>query len=219
MRRLPATDVALLHGLAAECPETVSAERLRHLAAGLGHVLRLGVPGDVVEVGCYRGVTSQLLRRVIDALDRGRELHVYDSFRGLPRPGRRDGRLVTGDFAASPARLREGFRRRGLRAPRVHAGWFADTLPRHLPPRICFAYLDADLEASTATALRHLYPRLSPSGLLLVDDYCDRSRSPRCWDGLPGVRAAVDRFFRDRPESIEVLAGTGDLALAAIRKR
>jgi O-methyltransferase len=213
-------DASVIGELAAECPETVTAGRLHHIRAALSDVLRSGVRGAVVELGCYKGVTSQFLQMVIDECDPDRELHVYDSFRGLPEPGTRDGdgALRGGDLAATSRNLSEGFRRRALRQPIVHAGWFEDTLPIALPPEICFAYLDADFEAPTATALRYVYPKISPDGVLLVDDYCDKQRNRHCWDGLPGVRIAVDRFLADKTEEIQILPGPGDLSLAIIRR-
>jgi O-methyltransferase len=211
-------NLSVVYELADESSETVTVDRLIHIYHALSQLLFFGVPGAVVELGCYQGITSQFLRMIIEDFDPTRELHVYDSFRGLPTPGERDGKFRAGEFAVTQERVREGFRRRGLREPFLHAGWFEETLPASLPQQICFAYLDADLEAATATALSHVYTRLSPRGLLFVDDYCDRSRSPRCWDGLQGVRAAVDDFFRDKPERVNVLVGTGDLSLAAIRK-
>lgn len=211
-------DISVVYELADESPETVTVDRLVHIYHGLSQLLVFGVPGAVVELGCYRGITSQFLRMVIEDFDPTRELHVYDSFRGLPPPGQRDGHLGAGEFAVTPESVYEGFRRRGLRPPCLHTGWFEETLPAELPQSICFAYLDADFEAATATALHHVYPRLSAHGLLLIDDYCDRSRNPRCWDGLPGVRAAADHFFRDKPEHLSVLVGNSDLSLAAIRK-
>ncbi|HSH55948.1 MAG TPA: TylF/MycF/NovP-related O-methyltransferase, partial [Candidatus Limnocylindrales bacterium] len=51
----------------------------------LERVLEANTPGAVVEFGCYIGTTSLFLRRLIDgSYESHRELHVYDSFAGLP---------------------------------------------------------------------------------------------------------------------------------------
>jgi O-methyltransferase len=47
--------------------------------------------------------------------------------------------------------------------------------------------LDTDWYESTWHELSHLYPRLSPGGVLIVDDYGH-------W---AGARAAVDRYFAE----------------------
>jgi O-methyltransferase len=36
--------------------------------------------------------------------------------------------------------------------------------------RVCAAYLDVDLAASTRTCLKYLYPKLSPGGVLMSQD-------------------------------------------------
>ncbi|MEV0732911.1 TylF/MycF/NovP-related O-methyltransferase [Polymorphospora sp. NPDC050346] len=52
--------------------------------------------------------------------------------------------------------------------------------------RLAVIRLDGDLHRSTTDALVHLYPRLSPGGFVIVDDY-----------GIPACAAAVHEF-RDR---------------------
>ncbi len=47
--------------------------------------------------------------------------------------------------------------------------------------------LDTDFYSSTLHELNHLYPRLSPGGILIVDDY----------GALEGARKAVDEYFAD----------------------
>ena len=41
--------------------------------------------------------------------------------------------------------LRRNFRPHSLELPKIHKGWFQDTLPSSLPDKICFAHLDGDL--------------------------------------------------------------------------
>ena len=60
---------------------------------------------------------------------------------------------------------------------------FEETLPSAPISRLAVLRLDADLYSSTMVALEHLYPKLSPGGFLLVDDYA-----------VPACRAAVDEY-------------------------
>jgi O-methyltransferase len=211
-------DLSIVYPLAASCPESVSIDRLVSIYHQLSAVLELGIDGAVVELGCYRGVTTQFMRRVLDAYAPGRELHVFDTFAGLPSPGRCDGTLRRGDLQASVEELMLAFRSANLRPPLFHPGYFSHTLPAECPDTVCFAYLDADLESSTRDGLEGIYRRVSPGGVIMIDDYCDLGRSPRCWGGLPGVRSAVDVFFADKPERIVCVPGNGDLSLALVRK-
>lgn len=203
-----------------------SVERLVTLGWGLDGVLRAGVPGAVVELGCNAGHTSvwlaSCLAAVPDARGETRELVLFDSFAGLPVPGPQDtatptvtGRadtvadLTGGDLPATRRQVLERFAHYGLPTPRIVPGWFADTLGE-LPDRIAAAYLDADLYDSTLTGLRAVWPRLSPGGLLVVDDYCDPTRDPHAWAGLPGVKRACDEFFTPLGLTVAVVPGIAD---------
>lgn len=187
---------------------------------GLSQVLGYGVPGDLVELGCNKGHTSAFLQTVNEAeADPPRRLHLYDSFAGLPAPAGVDGTVFAeGQLQASVNDVESLFAHRGLTRPIIHPGWFDTTLDTELPPTICFAYLDADLFDSIAIGLRALYPRLSPGGLVLIDDYSDPSINPHAWDRLPGVRAACEIVLRDVPEIIRIVPGHDQLALAYFRK-
>ena len=60
--------------------------------------------------------------------------------------------------------------------------------PTNLPERIALLRLDTDWYESTRAELETLYPRLSPGGVLIIDDYGH-------WQG---ARQAVDAFFHGR---------------------
>jgi hypothetical protein len=60
-----------------------------------------------------------------------------------------------------------------------------ETLPTHVPERIALLRLDTDWYESTHHELVHLFPLLSPGGILIVDDYGH-------W---AGARKAVDDYL------------------------
>ncbi|MGH8895641.1 MAG: TylF/MycF/NovP-related O-methyltransferase [Egibacteraceae bacterium] len=205
--------------LVANNPKMVSIDSLVNLYWALSHLLELGVPGDVVELGCHSGRTSVFLQMIIEHFDPRRTLHVYDSFEGLPAPSQRDGELFdAGDLRATADDLVATFGKWNLNEPVIHVGWFEDTLPDELPERIAFSFLDGDFHDSILTCLRHVWPRLSGDGVVMIDDYCDPAQNPRAWDKLPGVKAACDTFFADRPDRPIALVGCGDMSLAYVRK-
>jgi O-methyltransferase len=211
-------DNQMIFRLAAENAAMGDIDRLVNIYWALSSVLVHDVPGDVVEVGCNVGKTSVFLRMVMDHYGPDRTLHLYDSFQGLPRPGEHDAYLKEGECPATVEQLRETFRTWNLAQPEIHKGWFDRTLPTRLPDRIAFGYLDGDFYESTLTSLEHVYPRLSPNAIIIVDDYCDTEKNERAFDLLPGPKVACDEFFRDKPEKMSVLVGVGDLAFGYIRK-
>jgi O-methyltransferase len=54
---------------------------------------------------------------------------------------------------------------------RFHEGWFKDSLPALGEETFALIRLDGDLYESTWTSLVELYPRLSPGGFAIIDDY------------------------------------------------
>jgi O-methyltransferase len=60
-----------------------------------------------------------------------------------------------------------------------------ETIPRTTPERIALLRPDTDWYESTKHELVHLYPRLVPGGVLMIDDYGHCS----------GARKATDEYF------------------------
>jgi O-methyltransferase len=194
-------------------------ENLINIYWALSGVLAAGVPGDIAEIGCYQGRTSVLLRMIIDHYAPERELHVFDSFAGLPAPGPNDvGWAVEGLHETGPDAVRDTFARYGVAEPVIHDGWFEQTLPSGLPSELCFAYLDGDLYDSVVVSLEQVYPRLAEGAVVIVDDYCDSVKNPQAFAGFPGPKKACDEFFADKPENISVLVGPTDMAAGYFRK-
>jgi len=143
-------------------------------------VLIDGVPGDVVETGVWRGGMSIFMRGVLAAHGvTGRRVWLADSFEGLPPPSAETYPADAGanfNFAflsVSVEEVRRNFARYGLLDDQVRflVGWFKDTLPTAPIDEISVLRLDGDMYQSTIEALEPLYPKLSPGGFCIVDDY------------------------------------------------
>ena len=163
------------------------------------------VPGDIVECGVWRGGSMQAVARTL--LDRGvtdRDLHLFDTFEGMPPPTaadrRHDGPLA-GELLESRPRdsnvwavadlddVRAGMAQTGYPAERIHyhPGLVEDTVPAKAPERIALLRLDTDWYESTKHELMQLYDRVTPGGVIVFDDY-------GYWDG---ARKAVDEFLAE----------------------
>jgi O-methyltransferase len=160
----------------------IGMKRLTSLQECVQTVLADDVPGDLVECGVWRGGASILMRAVLKAHgDQTRSVWLADSFAGVPPPdaanfeadkGIRLDRSA-GILAVSQQDVRANFARYGLLDEQVRflPGWFKDTLGDAPIERIAVLRLDGDLYESTIQALDGLYPRLSPGGFCVVDDY------------------------------------------------
>jgi O-methyltransferase len=191
--------------------ETVDADRLSYVRAELERVIAEGVPGAVVELGCFRGAMTLWMRAVLVHLGDDRPIHVYDSFEGLPDTTEEDEIVLpAATLAAGQDEVLATFAAWDQPPPHLHPGWFADTLPTGLPDRIAFGYLDGDLYSSTVVSLAECVPRLAPGGALILDDYADPQVNPNTVVKFPGVKVACDEYFG--ASGVEVLVAAGDLA-------
>lgn len=171
----------------------IGLKRMSNIQECIETVLRDDVAGDVIETGVWRGGATIFMRAVLKAhADATRTVWVADSFRGLPRPNARDYPADANDLHHTVVGLRvaledvkNNFRRYGLLDERVRflEGWFIDTLPTAPIDRLSVMRLDGDMYESTKQALDALYPRLSPGGFCIIDDYV-----------LQGCRQAVDEY-------------------------
>ncbi|MBS1942598.1 MAG: class I SAM-dependent methyltransferase [Bacteroidetes bacterium] len=193
-------------------PYLTSVEVRMNLFHLLDQTIAFGIPGDVVELGCNEGDSTIVMRMMLDEMAPEKELHAYDSFEGLPEisgDDQQDGVYAKGNMAVPPDLLTAKFKKLGLKLPVIHKGWFEDTVPKQLPGKISFALIDGDLYSSTMAVLPHVYERLSPGGIGMIAVYVDDEVFPR--PGLqgyyksPGVKRAVDEFFADKPEKVNLL--------------
>jgi O-methyltransferase len=166
----------------AEAETMIGMKRLTSLQHCVETVLAEDIPGDLIECGVWRGGSCILMRAVLAAYgDHSRTVWLADSFQGVPRSDpenyKADEGIRLDRFAAvlgvSEADVRANFERYGLLDDRVRflPGWFKDTLQDAPIQRISVLRLDGDLYESTIQALDALYPRLSPGGFCIVDDY------------------------------------------------
>ncbi len=160
----------------------------------LEKVLDAGVPGDVVEFGCFVGTTSLFIRRLLDEKGQSgkRAFHVYDSFEGLPTKTRQDESTVGaafqgGELKASKKDFVRQFQAAHLQPPIIHKNWFNKLADTDVPATIAFAFLDGDFYQSIMDSLKLVWPRMSPGGIVLIDDYGR--------EALPGATRAVHDFF------------------------
>ncbi|MBL7495919.1 TylF/MycF family methyltransferase [Frankia sp. CNm7] len=156
-----------------------------------------GVPGDLVETGVWRGGTSIFMRAVLRAYGvTDRLVWVCDSFEGMPvsgpdsHPSDQETRLHLANavLAVPLEQVRANFGVYGLLDDQVRflKGWFRDTLPTAPIERIAVLRLDGDLYESTMDALDNLYPKVSPGGFVIIDDY----QIPACRAAVHDYRAA-----------------------------
>lgn len=180
------------------CPTSaetmIGRARLDSLQQCVVDVIRRNVPGDLIETGVWRGGATIFMKGVLEAYGvKDRVVWAADSFQGLPKPkpgiypADTDDPHWTHDWlAVSLDEVRENFRRYGLLDERVKflPGWFSETLPGAPIQGLAVLRLDGDMYESTIVALESLYPKVSPGGYVIIDDY----------GAVAACKQAVDEF-------------------------
>ena len=141
----------------------------------------LGIEGEVWECGVDRGGSA----KVISMSAAGRHVRLFDTFCGMPASHSTLDMHEAGDFSETSLDVVKGLV--GEQNLSFHVGTIPDTFHGLEDSRIAFAHIDCDLYQSTVDCCEFIYPRLSPRGIMVFDDY---SR-PSCM----GVRKAVDDYF------------------------
>jgi len=171
--------------------------RLDNIRYCVEEVLRGGVEGDLIEAGVWRGGATIFMRGILKAYGvTDRRVWVADSFEGLPAADLdRYPKESNAEFhkhrelAVSLDEVRGNFERYDLLDDQVRflKGWFRDTLPAAPIERLAVMRLDGDMYESTMDGLVHLYPKLSPGGFVIIDDY----------NVVQACNEAVEDFRRD----------------------
>lgn len=177
-----------------EAETMIGLRRLENLEFCITDLLQRQVLGDFIETGVWRGGASIFMRAVLQVYgDTSRTVWVADSFQGLPPPDpvrypadKGNGLWTVVPLAIPLEEVKANFAKYNLLDDQVRflVGWFRDTLPGIAADRFALLRLDGDLYESTMDALRHLYPKLSIGGYVIIDDY----------GAVPACKAAVEDF-------------------------
>lgn len=159
----------------------IGIERLNNIQECAENVFKNKVEGDFIETGVWRGgstIFMKALMKVHGITDR--VVWVADSFEGLPRPNEEKYEADKGDqhhmfeeLAIPLEVVKHNFEKYNLLDSNVKflKGWFKDTLPTAPIEKLSLLRLDGDMYESTMDALVPLYPKLSPGGYIIIDDY------------------------------------------------
>lgn len=205
-------------------PRTMTSPiKLFALIQSVRYAVAAQLPGDIVECGVWRGGSMQAVAWALEATgDTERDLYLFDTFEGMPPPTSHDRRTRDGSTAADLMQRHdtshpvwavaglddviEGMAETNYPEQRVHMvkGLVEDTIPTEAPEQIAILRLDTDWYASTRHELEHLYPRLVPGGVLILDDYGH-------WEG---ARKATEEYLSSIKDELLLLPmATGRIAV------
>ncbi|MCR6657469.1 MAG: TylF/MycF family methyltransferase [Opitutus sp.] len=168
----------------------------------------LAVPGDLVEVGCYRGYTTTFLNRHLNEVAPGRRYLAIDTFSGftpesvdveVKQRGKSAGHRAFAKFTVNSRRVFDAtLKLNNITRVAVIEG---DICRRDLDPaqRFCFGLIDVDLYAPSRAGLEKVWAQLNPGGVIVVDDCQPR----QIYDGS---RQALEEFGKEHGVAFEIVA-------------
>lgn len=170
----------------------LSEPRLINLYNLAREVDKLSLTGDIVECGVYNGGSAATIAAACLKSHPKRNIWLFDSFQGLPKPSDKDGIIAQSKFhegwcSGDISKVQEVFQT--LRVPesrvRIVSGWFQDTFPSIQIQRIALLHIDADWYESVKLCLEKFYNNVCRGGFIILDDYGR-------WEGC---RRATDEFL------------------------
>jgi O-methyltransferase len=163
------------------------------------------IPGAIVECGVLDGGSAALMAWATSGS--GREVHLFDAWRGLPESTSQDGpaaRKWVGEVVGSPKRVVRILKKLGVRMNRVHfhKGWFHETFPHADIAQIALMNIDCDFYEPTQLCLQAWGSKVVDGGFVQFDDY----------KIFTGTTQAVDEYLSTRPSLVMQTYGVGGVA-------
>ncbi len=180
--------------------------RMWSLLSSINYISRHGIQGDFVECGVWKGGNLILFSKLIDKLKLKKNIFGFDTFTGMPKPGKFDFKYSTGQHASKYYNIKKKSNwneislgevknnliyENSISSIKLIKGKVENTLRdiNNLPKKISILRLDTDFYSSSKVELEVLYPKLVKNGILFLDDY----------GSMSGQRKAVDEYFKVRP--------------------
>lgn len=191
------------------------------------------VPGDIVELGVFRGLGLMTWANLLEARcigDRTKIVYGFDNWAGFKKLSPEDGppagevNKVVGGYDPSASREEllsaieifdaDRFVPWKKRVELID-GQIEQTVPAFVLAnpglRFSLVHFDCDLYEPTLAALEALWPRVSRGGVVLFDEYALKE-----W---AGETKAVDEFFADKPSvQVQTLPWTNSPAGYVIKR-
>jgi len=161
------------------------------LLDSVNYIIKNKIEGDIVECGVWRGGSIMAIAKMlVDLKNNSKEIYLFDTFEGMTKPSEVDitarGNSMLEKFEklkitedssnwmrSSVLEVKKAVYSTGYDKEKFHfiKGKVEDTLPKNAPEKISLLRLDTDWYKSTKHEMINLFPRLSKSGIIIIDDY------------------------------------------------
>ena len=124
----------------------------------------LRVEGDFVDLGCYDGHTVDVMLRYLDFNQSSKNYYLYDLFENPTAESRKAKHGPS--LYSQVSQLFSSYPR-----VKVIKGPVPDSFSQGLPKQIAFAQIDLNEAEPEIAALKAIYDRITPGGMIIFDDF------------------------------------------------
>ena len=154
--------------------------------------------GDVVECGCWRGLSSYQIASNLKERNFVNKFYIFDSFEGLskfeendvPLSGLEDEEKRRKEFACGEDIVKENLREFDF--VEYKKGWIPERFTEVKDNKFSFVHIDVDMYQPIFDAFEFFYERMVIGGIIVFDDYG--------FTYFPGAKKAVDEFLEDKDD-------------------
>lgn len=181
-----------------------SFERLSAIAISMKYLNENKIEGALVECGVWAGGSIGLAAFLSQQKGEIRDVTLFDTFQGMTAPSEDDSLEAHEGYkntlmddgssswcAVDLTDVKNNLALAGVDMGKLNfvVGDVSATLSEksNIPEKIAFLRLDTDWFQSTYDELTHLYPRLVPGAIVIIDDF-------GAWEG---ARSAVTKYFEE----------------------
>lgn len=171
--------------------------RLSVVAWAAKSVIAREIPGDFIECACYKGTTARIVCDYVNFGSTERRYFLYDLFE-------HDDSMLHHSMPEHSAELYTQVKQRFSELPNViiTQGKVPDVLDKCSPDTVALLHIDLNNAPAEIGALDYLFHRLSPGGILILDDYG--------WLAYKAQKMAEDPWLAERGyEVLELPTGQG----------
>jgi O-methyltransferase len=142
---------------------------------------QLDMPGDILEVGVWKGGTGLLMAAHEQQAGRETTIYLADTFEGVVKAGSRDSYYHGSEHAdASQQEVEDKASHLGLKNISILKGVFPDeTQVEVAGNQFKLCHIDVDVYDSAKSVFDWVWPRLNSGGLVIFDDF-----GFSCCDGI-----------------------------------
>jgi O-methyltransferase len=127
-------------------------------------------PGDILEVGVWRGGTGAIIAGAVKKS--GKTVYLADTFTGVVKVSGKDGVYRDGAHSDTSREIVEALlQRANLTNSKILQGIFPDAFPDIATKQFCFVHIDVDIYQSAKDVFEAVWPNMPAGGVVVFDDY------------------------------------------------